>query len=355
MWGFSMGESKIEWCDCVWNPTRGCSLVSPGCTNCYAMKQAHRFSGPGRAYEGLTRLRDKGGPVWTGKIVLVPEALVAPLTWRRPSRVFVNSMSDLFHEGLTNEQIAAVFGVMAACPKHTFQVLTKRADRMLRWFDWVARQTPDPWTHCHSEALARDNEEAIIDTLSKVVIGRPWPLPNVWIGVSVEDQPRAEERIPLLLNVPAMVRFLSIEPLLGPVDLRKWFRLSRFKQDYDALIGKTPGGEQGIPDHLRWNGVLPQSLHWAIVGGESGNGARSCEIGWIREVVRVAKICGVPVFVKQLGAWPEEHIRPTGASDDGGDMIPLRLESKKGGDPAEWPEDLRVREFPFPYTASSAS
>lgn len=129
-------QTSIEWTDVTWNPVRGCSLVSAGCANCYAMKQAHRFSGAGKPYDGLTELGPQG-PRWTGKIQLVEEALDAPLHWKKPRRIFVNSMSDLFHEDVTNKFIASVFGVMAACPHHTFQVLTKRPDRLRQWFGWV--------------------------------------------------------------------------------------------------------------------------------------------------------------------------------------------------------------------------
>src|SRR6476620_7247058 len=127
-------NSKIEWTNATWNPIRGYSVVSPGCKNCYAMKQAHRFSGKGQAYEGLTQLTSNG-PVWTGKVKFVPEHLADPLKWREPRRVFVNSMSDLFHEGMSDLDIEAIFGVMALAQQHTFQILTKRPERMLKWFN----------------------------------------------------------------------------------------------------------------------------------------------------------------------------------------------------------------------------
>lgn len=172
-------HSKIEWTDRTWNPIRGCSLVSPGCTNCYAMRQVHRFDHPGGPYEGLTRMTEHG-PVWTGKVRVVEEALAEPPSWRKPCRVFVNSMSDLFHEGVPAEFIDRVFAVMQLARRHTFQILTKQPHRM---------------------ALHR-------------------PPANVWLGVSVENQATADERIPLLLQTPAAVRFLSVEPLLEAVDLR---------------------------------------------------------------------------------------------------------------------------------------
>ena len=164
-------HSSIQWTDATWNPVRGCSIVSPGCTNCYAMKQAHRFNGLGQPYEGLTRLTSKG-PVWTGTIRLVPEALDQPLRWRRPRRIFVNSMSDLFHEDVPEDFLIATFGAMFMANQHIYQILTKRPERMCRFLtdagQWVSN-----------------------------------PRRNIWLGVSCEDQATADERIPLLLQTPA--------------------------------------------------------------------------------------------------------------------------------------------------------
>lgn len=181
--------SSIEWTEATWNPVRGCARVSPGCERCYAERMAHRFSGPGAAYEGLTTLGKKG-PRWTGTVKLVHQALGEPLSWRRPRLVFVNSMSDLFHEDVPTEFISSVFEAMQLAHWHTFQVLTKRADRLAQLADRL-----------------------------------PWP-DNVWMGVSVESQ-RYLSRIELLRTVPAHVRFLSLEPLLEglpDLDLRgmKW-------------------------------------------------------------------------------------------------------------------------------------
>ncbi|WP_053233314.1 DUF5131 family protein [Sandaracinus amylolyticus] len=168
--------SSIEWTESTWNPVRGCSRVSPGCERCYAERMAHRFSAPGGAYEGLTRLSRKG-PQWTGTVKLVREALDEPLHWRRPRLVFVNSMSDLFHESVPLDFIREVFATMERAHWHTFQVLTKRSERLAE------------------------------------LAGRlPWPS-NVWMGVSVESQ-RYLPRIEHLVSVPAKVRFLSLEPLL---------------------------------------------------------------------------------------------------------------------------------------------
>jgi protein gp37 len=278
--------SKIEWTDRVWNPVRGCSLVSPGCTNCYAMRQAHRFNAKGQPYERLTRTTERG-PVWTGDIRLVLAALEEPLRWKKPSRVFVNSMSDLFHEGAPDEFIDQVFGVMGTCRRHTFQVLTKRPERMRDYL--IANH-------------ARGSDT-----------------PNVWLGVSAENQATADERIPILLQTPAAVRFVSTEPLLEPVDIRRW------------IVGCNDYRDP--PEHA--------GIHWVIVGGESGPNARPCNVEWIRDIVRQCKAAGVRVFVKQIGG-----LAFNGSLRGHEPDCRWLTDDRKGGDPAEWPEDLRVREYP---------
>jgi protein gp37 len=324
-----MGTTSIEWCDKTWNPTRGCSLVSPGCTNCYAMGQAHRFSGKGKPFEGLTKKRVKLGVVWTGKVRLAPDMLALPLSWKKPQRVFVNSMSDLFHEELSNEDIAAVFGVMAAAPRHTFQVLTKRAKRMREWFAWVDDQVYRERDAVRSRlmwlALCAENagEQLPITTeWQQRSWCDEWPLPNVWLGVSAEDQQSADERIPELLCTPAAVRFVSYEPALGPVDL------TNIRLDDDSTL-----------DAL-WDddGEL---LDWIIVGGESGPRARPFDVAWARSVVEQCKAAGVACFVKQLGANTvvQHPFEPA-------TLLPAKLASRKGDDMSEWPADLRVREWP---------
>lgn len=196
-------KTTISWCDATWSPVRGCSRVSPGCGGsdgggCYAERVAHRFSGPGQPYEGLTRLT-KGGPRWTGKIRLVPEALDQPLRWKNPRRIFVNSMSDLFHEGIPDDFIDQVFAVMALAPQHQFQVLTKRPDRMRQYCASLGDgAAPDRITMA---ALALDHNR------TGGLVKRP--LPNVYLGVSVENQEAADERIPLLLQTPAAGHLLD--------------------------------------------------------------------------------------------------------------------------------------------------
>ena len=325
----STATTPIQWTDKTWNPVRGCSRVSTGCDSCYAMGQAHRFAGPGQPYEGLTTIR-KGKVDWSGEARFIPSALAEPLSWRKPQRVFVNSMSDLFHHSVTNEEIAAVFGVMAACPHLTFQVLTKRAERMREWFAWANEARglaggDGEVRRCMGLAFTKGA------TWTRHVEYPVWPLPNVHLGVSCEDQQRADERIPHLIQTPAAVRFVSAEPLLGRIDLdaiqipgaREGLRCSALRRAHDDRFGSSD--------------IL---LDWVIVGGESGTGARPCNAEDIRSIVRQCTEAGVPVFVKQLGRFAY--------SDKGGRSFAedLRGQDRKGGDPAEWPEDLRVRQFP---------
>ena len=277
-----MGKTTISWTDVTWNPVRGCRRVSPGCEHCYAEQTAGRFCGPGQAYEGLATRKlkvisdDEQRTVarWTGKVRFVAKHLGDPLRWRTPRRVFVNSMSDLFYEDLTNEQIAAVFGVMAAAPQHTFQVLTKRPQRMREWFAWIGGGEPEV-------DLVRLHAQDVVGVLHPR-LGRnaaSWPLPNVWLGVSVEDQQRADERIPELLATPAAVRFLSCEPLLEEVSL---------------LAVGSPG------------------IDWVIAGCENSIGARPAQARWFRTLRDDCAASGVPFFLKQMvSPWKEFHSDPT--------------------------------------------
>lgn len=309
--------SSIEWTDRTWNPVRGCSVISPGCVNCYAMKMAHRFSGEGMGFHGLTKLTS-AGPQWTGVIREHVSALNQPLAWKKPQRIFVNSMSDLFHEGVSDEYIKNVFTVMAVAKQHTFQILTKRPERMQELLSsWRADDMYDLW-HGYSGAPAEIEA---------------WPLPNVHLGISAENQPMLDARLPWLKDTKAAVRFLSCEPLLSGLDLAK----------------HRPG----------------TSRLWVIVGGESGAGARPCDVAWVRSIVRQCQQSDTPVFVKQLGSVPlvpaarQTHwdYRFSRLPEDrrfdahSAERWRLHLADRKGGDPAEWPEDLRVREFPRPEAA----
>jgi len=251
------------------------------------------------------------GPRWTGRVELIPSKLDEPLHWRKPRRVFVNSMSDLFHEALSDEAIDQVFAVMALADQHTFQVLTKRPARMLAYISSRPRDRIYPqMVVLASEqvpgGLTRQRED--------------WPLSNVWLGVSVEDQATADERIPLLLQTPAAVRFCSYEPALGPVDFSPYW-LGGACWACGAYKAQCECGETA---KLR-------RLDWLIVGGESGPGARPFDIAWARSAIAQCREAGVPVFMKQVGA------RPVG--------IPWPM-TGKGGDPIQWPLDIQVREFP---------
>lgn len=314
-------NTGIEWTDATWGPVTGCSKVSPGCAHCYAETIALRFwptqypAMPPR--EPLTPESVRHGrPREFTDVQCHEDRLDTPLRWRKPRRVFVNSMSDLFHEDVSDAFIDRVFAVMALSYAHTFQILTKRADRMRAYLSapdvglrWLAAIYSHHAGHRNTDDQAY--QERDVERWSRE------GLPNAWLGVSCENQHFADARIPLLLQTPAAVRFISAEPLLGPVDLEPYL----WDEDdrHDALCG----------------------LDWVIVGGESGPGARPFDLAWGRSLVQQCQSAGVPVFVKQLGA--NAHIPDEW---NGKFTTDITLRDRKGGDPAEWPEDLRVREFP---------
>jgi protein gp37 len=342
-----MGETTgISWTDSTWSPLRAqvksnageiarlknytsliqiadrmaghvghhCEHASPGCLRCYSETNNARClpaNGTGLPFDQRSRdLVD---------ITIDQHILVQPLRWKRPRRIFVESQSDLFGEFVPFHFIDDVFDRMMQAEQHVFQVLTKRAQRMYEYFDSTGNRA---------------------DYLGKN--------PRIWLGVSVEDQQRADERIPWLLKTPAAVRFLSVEPLLGPVELENWFcqcaRCYRLK---------------------RPNACRNEAIDWVIVGGESGPGARPMDIAWARAILAQCRTSGVPCFVKQLGAksvslcsscrdgargfcklYGAERRRDgfEGHGQDG--LQQIFLKDRKGGDMDEWPEDLRVREFP---------
>jgi protein gp37 len=219
-------HTKIQWTDATWNPIAGCSILSSACTNCYAMAQAARIvrcaAGLGRTtHYADTITTVKGKPVWTGEIRAAPDhVLTQPLRWRRPRRIFVNSMSDLFHEAVPDAWIDRIFAVMALAPQHTFQVLTKRPERMRAYISDLSRDAEGLFNALSCVRLKRAAEYVVRNDPRPAYDWKPgWPLPNVRLGVTAEDQPRADERIPILLDTPAAKRFVSIEPMLGPVDL----------------------------------------------------------------------------------------------------------------------------------------
>jgi protein gp37 len=325
-----MGKhSKIEWTDSTWNPVVGCSLVSPGCTNCYAMRTAARLERLHLAkYRGLTR-EVNGNSVWNGTVRLDEKTLADPLRWRAPQRIFVNSMSDLFHEDLPDAAIDRVLAVMALCQRHDFQVLTKRVGRMLEYMRGVtlerlaAAVPAAAWPLSQYEARVRiTGEPAAAATMYRCE--RPaWPLPNVWLGVSVEDQARADERIPLLLQTPAAKRFLSCEPLLGPVRI-----LGHLMHGIDPGQCKACGRGHGFTRCPNTGGIAREriaessgkllcgsfqrinfAIDWVIAGGESGPGARPMHPDWARRLRDQCQAAAVPFFFKQWGEWtPGENV-----------------------------------------------
>lgn len=309
-------KTGISWTDATWNPVRGCSRVSEGCRHCYAETMAVRIVRMGKGkptpYDGLVNgAAHINAARWTGKVVLDAAKLAAPLGWRKPRRIFVNSMSDLFHESLTNEQIAAVFGVMAAAPRHTFQCLTKRSARMREWFAWAAEQGDDLMVHAGAppdgvgapaaacaiilDKFGEDCGDVLTRDQERVAMNAAWPLPNVWLGVSVENQAAADDRIPDLLATPAAVRFLSCEPLIGPLDLenvRHSFGHSPSGESYE--VASCLEGDDGFGLNAARN-----RIDWLIAGCESGPGARPCDAEWLRSLRDQCVAAGTAFFLKQ--------------------------------------------------------
>ena len=305
-------KSGIAWTDSTWNPVTGCSKVSQGCKHCYAEREWGRLSANPKATNYYGRS--------FSDIACHEDRLDQPLRWKKPRMIFVNSMSDLFHEDVPDAFIDQVFAVMALAGQHTFQVLTKRPARMLRWFD----PGFDNREHAVGQAMreiaaARGGDDA----------GLPeWPMPNVWLGVSVEDQATADERIPLLLQTPTAVRWVSAEPLLERVEIGF------------AMPWRVTGAAYG------------QTLDWVVCGGESGGPkARPMHVEWVNKLRLDCEKAGVPFFMKHLGAaFVDEKNGIAGAGlkvdPDVACMVSRRLRERAGADMAEWPEDLRVREWP---------
>lgn len=319
-----MAETNISWTDRVWNPVVGCSRVSPGCENCYAEAFAYRLEKMGQArYRGLTVLGNDG-PRWSREVRQVPEVLAHPLKWRKPLRVFVNSMSDLFHEALPFEYVAAVFGVMAAAPQHTFQVLTKRPARALEFFRRIEEfgglgRYIRSQRHPSSVAQFFDGIAKVAEyrgrrhrtgddpwcTVFNVASFNQWPLFNVHLGVTCEDQQRADERIPLLLQCPAAVRWVSAEPLLERIPVI---------EDYLSPLG-TETCSYGEAHETGTCECRGSHLDWVVVGGETGEGRREVDVSAIEDIARLCEEARVPVFVKQdAGKYPGRQGRISDAT-----------------------------------------
>lgn len=280
-------NTKIEWAEATWNPIVGCSKTSEGCAHCYAERMAHRLgSNPtmkGR-YAGLTD--DKGN--WTGEVRLIEEALDKPFSWKKPRRIFVGSMTDLFHKNVPDEWIYFVLAVVALNPRHTFMVLTKRAERMQHF---MATNQRDLRERIEDAAMQLYGEEAWASAGNSMMgalapgFNVGWPMRNLWLGVTAENQARLEERAPLLVTTPAAVRFVSYEPALGPVDLGPWLGVTQFADD------------------APWSFETGADLDWVICGGETGPGARPMHPNWSRNLRDQCAAAGVPYFFKQWGEW----------------------------------------------------
>lgn len=307
----------ISWTDETLNFLAGCSKISAGCRNCYAISMAHRLpamakalaaqgkaTGRLAAYEGLTR-EAAGGIDWTGEVHFIPEALEQPFKWKKPRKIFVNSMSDCFHSEVKDEWLLQFFAVAEKTPQHIYQILTKRPQRMLDFFESMEMTPPD----------------------------------NVWLGVTVENQQTADERIPLLLQTPAAVRFLSCEPLLESLDIGEAIATAFCTKCHASFddgdwneereLEECPTcGQSSIMDYQFT--THSNKINWVIIGGESSPGARPCNADWIRSLVQQCKAAGVAAWVKQMGS-----------------KTSLPGITGKGADPSEWPEDLRVQEFPI--------
>jgi protein gp37 len=301
-------NTKIEWTDATWNPITGCSVVSAGCKHCYAMKLAGTRMRTHPSREGLT-IDTPAGPVWNGKVRFNEQWIDQPIRWRASRLIFVCAHGDLFHESVPDEWIDHVFAVMAWAPQHRFQVLTKRAKRMHSYFD-------------------ADYGDFARRRISKLITARTgvenpnlqWPLPHVWLGVSVENQESADERIPHLLQCPAAVRFLSCEPLLGPLELTRWLEPTGVtcpdvcpddhyvdQSDYETVGKDNDPICRHCGERATWTGY-EDGIDWVIAGGESGHGARPMHPDWARSLRDQCDAAGVPFFFKQWGEFsPEAH------------------------------------------------
>ena len=315
-------STKIEWTDATWNPIVGCSKISAGCENCYAETAAAsaRLQQFGQYQDVIDFEIDKSygqvvGHQWNGKTVFVDSQLEKPLHWKKPRKIFVCSMGDLFHESVPFEWIDKVMAIIALCHWHTFQILTKRPERMLEYFgrknleeivaenirlpQWFNRNVKEPLpSHLDFNAISKKTH---------------FPLPNLWLGVTAENQEMADERIPLLLQIPAAKRFISIEPCLGDVNLEEYL---------------TPLGSEtchyGTSHVLKTCDCRHEYINWVIVGCEAGAKRRDCKRHWISGIVMQCETAGVPVFVKQVSNVFKKVIKTI----------------------EQFPEELRIREFP---------
>lgn len=368
-------KTGIEWTDATWNPIRGCSRVSEGCRHCYAERQAAhpRLGGPGKPYEGLAVMQN-GQPHWTGKIEFVEKHLLDPLHWKpirlhearcgktvlgkqaactcrnkfmtRPRRIFVNSMSDLFHESVTDEMRDRIYQVIEQSYwrglGHQFQILTKRPAIAL---DYTLRRQAKKRAYAEKFALC-PTEEMRNSPAAKDAWKMADPLPNLWLGVSVENQQAADERVRMLLKTPAAVRFISAEPLLGSVSLR-WKDSTGFGNPHPKHKHPQPD-DRGRVITDEYDGL--RELDWVICGGESGPGARPMHPDWARGLRDQCAAAGVPFFFKQWGeylpAMTDGGLDRSGAQVLNASDQPLRVGKHAAGallDGVEWKQFPEVR------------
>ena len=314
-----MADTSIEWTHregtkgVTWNPSTGCDRISPGCDNCYALTLAKRLKAMGSA-----KYQTDGDPRTSGPgfgVAVHPDTLTEPLSWRKPRTVFVNSMSDLFHARVPIAFVAQVFAVMAATPQHTYQILTKRPERMARMLTDLCRCGAGhvPGVHFRSAmewASTQHSPTYVPGLKSGTFNSTPWPLPNCWAGTSIENADHIG-RADALRDAPAAVRFISAEPLLGPL----------------ASLDLT-------------------GIDWLIIGGESGPGSRPMALDWVCDVIAKARVADCAVFVKQLGSRWSQRTASLLPVDERG--------SGKGGNWDHWPDDLRIREYPRTVRAELA-
>ena len=314
----AMSKSSIEWTEQTWNPVTGCTRVSRGCDHCYAATMTRRLEAMGqKKYAGLIGV---GKQHFNGAVKLHPDALDVPLRRKKPTTWFVNSMSDLFHPAVPFDFIDRVFAVMAMTSQHTFQILTKRPERMAEYF-------------AENRQMKLAAAIAAVDTPPRTALDfrrtrlalhyrthEAWPLPNVWLGTSIEDQAAADERVPHLLRCPAAVRFLSCEPLLGQIDLRLYIQPwgdngeENFIEEHGWGYDDWSGGFTNTPDPI----YDPQpGIHWVIAGGESGPKARPMHPEWVRDLRDQCTDADVPFFLKQWGAWAPTPHPNLGKSNEG--------------------------------------
>ncbi|MCT7992529.1 phage Gp37/Gp68 family protein [Laspinema olomoucense] len=314
-------STKISWTDETWNSVVGCSRISPGCALCYASEAAksprlQQFS----QYQKVGK--------WDGTVEFVESQLLKPLKWKKPKKIFVCSMSDIFHKNVPFEWIDKIFAIMAIANQHTFQILTKRPERMLEYLS--------------DSATPNRIEEAGYEWSHNMDFD--WPLNNVWVGTSVENQEMADKRIPYLIQVPAKIRFLSCEPLLGKLDLGNHLVCNYCHGNGRKLQvkhGYKCGTAKFVDCPECGNNLWNDKIRWIICGGESGFNARPCRVEWIQFIVRQCSDAKIACFVKQLGAKPY-----LGSEDYLPGINTVNLHDRKGGNPDEWPDDLKVQQFP---------